>query len=104
MSQLVTPLLETTRLCGPPPARMVKLLEEQSAASTNATRAHSSHRLLLKLVDELEQRLELFYLLRFACELPRDIQSRELQRAYKVVSCALQTEVAWQLRKAAGLK
>ena len=65
MSQLVTPLLETTRLCGPPPARMVKLLEEQNAASTNATLDLSLHRSLLKLVDELEQRLELFFSLRF---------------------------------------
>ena len=36
--------------------------------------------------------------------LPRDMQTRELQRAYRVVSCALQVEVARQLRKAAGLK
>ena len=37
-------------------------------------------------------------------ELPPDVQQRELQRAYKVVSCALQTELARQLRKAAGVK
>ena len=65
-SQLATPLPEVLGPCGRPAAKMVKLLAEQSAASTNATRAHSSHRLLLKLVDELEQRLGLFFLLRFA--------------------------------------
>ena len=38
------------------------------------------------------------------CELPEDIQSAELARAYRVVSCALQGQIARQLRKAAGLK
>ena len=37
-------------------------------------------------------------------ELPQDIQCPVLQRACKVVSCALQTEVSRQLRKAASLK
>ena len=37
-------------------------------------------------------------------QLPADTQARELARAYKVVSCALQTEVVRQLRRAAGLR
>ena len=36
-------------------------------------------------------------------QLPADTQQQELTRAYKVVSCALQGQVARQLRKAAGL-
>ena len=44
------------------------------------------------------------FLLAETRQLPKDLQAKELQRAYKVVSCALQTEVARQLRKAAGLK
>jgi hypothetical protein len=36
-------------------------------------------------------------------ELPEDLQSKELGRAYKVLSCALQSQVARQLRQAAGL-
>ena len=35
--------------------------------------------------------------------LPKDQQSFELARAYRVVSCAVQAEAARQLRKAAGL-
>ena len=35
--------------------------------------------------------------------LPEDTQQQELARAYKVVSCALQGQVARQLRRAAGL-
>ena len=37
-------------------------------------------------------------------ELPADRQIQELTRAYGVISCALQGEVARQMRKAAGLK
>ena len=37
-------------------------------------------------------------------ELPEDTRPRELARAYKVISCAVQTHVARQLRKASGLK
>ena len=37
-------------------------------------------------------------------DLPEDIQGFELARAYRVVSCGLQGQVARQLRKAAGLK
>ena len=36
-------------------------------------------------------------------QLPEDTQSKELARAYKVVSCAVQGQIARQLRKAAGL-
>ena len=36
-------------------------------------------------------------------ELPDDLQTSELSRAYKVISCALQSQVAQQLRSAAGL-
>ena len=36
--------------------------------------------------------------------LPADEQTRELLRAYKVVSCAVHGQVAQQLRKAAGLR
>ena len=35
---------------------------------------------------------------------PADQQTKELTRAYKVISCALQADVARQLRKAAGLR
>ena len=35
--------------------------------------------------------------------LPKDEQSGELLRAYKAVSCAVQSEAALQLRRAAGL-
>ena len=37
-------------------------------------------------------------------ELPADQQAAELTRAYKAVSCALQSEVARQLRTSAGLR
>ena len=37
-------------------------------------------------------------------ELPSDVQNFELRRAYKVVSCSLQGQIARQLRKAAGLR
>ena len=37
-------------------------------------------------------------------QLPQDTQTAELARAYKVLSCALQTELARQLRRAAGVK
>ena len=37
-------------------------------------------------------------------ELPQDIQHAERLRAYKLISCTLQTQVARQLRAAAGLK
>ena len=36
--------------------------------------------------------------------LPTEQQSKELMRAYKVVSCAVQAETARQLRRAAGLR
>ena len=36
--------------------------------------------------------------------LPRDLWTAELNRAYKAVSCALQTQLALQLRSASGLK
>ena len=36
-------------------------------------------------------------------QLPEDVRQQELARAYKVVSCALQGQLARQLRKAAGL-
>ena len=35
-------------------------------------------------------------------QLPADTQSTELSRAYRVVSCAVQTEVVRQLRRASG--
>ena len=37
-------------------------------------------------------------------ELPTDVQTNERIRAYRVVSCAVQSQVARQLREAAGLK
>ena len=45
-----------------------------------------------------------FWLLSQIRELPDDIQAYELQRAYRVINCAVQGEAAKQLRKAAGLK
>ena len=45
-----------------------------------------------------------FWLLSQIRELPDDIQARELDRAYRAISCALQGEAAKQLRRAAGLK
>ena len=44
------------------------------------------------------------WLRQHAQNLDDDVQSSELSRAYKVISCAVQTEMARQLRKAAGLK
>ena len=44
------------------------------------------------------------WLLNEVRQLPPDTQTKELARAYRVVSCALQTEVVRQLRKAAGLR
>ena len=45
-----------------------------------------------------------FWLLHQTRQLPDDMQARELDRAYRVLSCAVQSETAKQLRKAAGLK
>ena len=45
-----------------------------------------------------------FWLLAMVRELPADIQSSELSRAYRAISCAVQSEAAKQLRRAAGLK
>ena len=45
-----------------------------------------------------------FWLLAMVRELPADMQSSELDRAYRVISCSVQSEAAKQLRKAAGLK
>ena len=44
------------------------------------------------------------WLRRLALALPEDQQVAELTRAYKVVSCAVQAELAEQLRAASGLK
>ena len=44
------------------------------------------------------------WLLCHACELPPDQLARELTRAYKSISCAVEGETAWQLRRAAGNK
>ena len=44
------------------------------------------------------------WLLALARELPEDSQQEELARAYRVLSCALQRELAHQLRRAAGLR
>jgi len=45
-----------------------------------------------------------FWLLTHVRQLPVERQTKELTRAYQVVSCAVQSTVASQLRKAAGLK
>ena len=45
-----------------------------------------------------------FWLLTHVRQLPPEQQTKELTRAYQVVSCAVQGAVASQLRKAAGLK
>ena len=37
-------------------------------------------------------------------ELPADLRTAELARAYKVVSCTVQSQVALQLRRASGLR
>ena len=44
------------------------------------------------------------WLRRLTLDLPEDQQTAELTRAYKVISCAVQAELAVQLRKASGLK
>ena len=43
------------------------------------------------------------WLRRLTLDLPEDVQTAELTRAYKVISCAVQSELALQLRKASGL-
>ena len=45
-----------------------------------------------------------FWLLAKVRELPPDMQRSEIDRAYRMLSCAVQSECAKQLRKAAGLK
>ena len=45
-----------------------------------------------------------FWLLAQVRELPTDMQDYELNRAYRAISCAVQSECAKQLRKAACLK
>ena len=45
-----------------------------------------------------------FWLLAQVRCLPDDMQSKELDRAYRLISCAIQSEVSKQLRRAAGLK
>ena len=45
-----------------------------------------------------------FWLLAQVRALPDDTQARELDRAYRAISCAVQSEIAQQLRRAAGLK
>jgi len=44
------------------------------------------------------------WLRRQTLHLPEDMQVAELTRAYKVISCAVQSELAEQLRAASGLK
>ena len=44
------------------------------------------------------------WLLAHVRELPKDMQTSKLARAYRVLSCALQRQVARQLRRAAGLR
>ena len=44
------------------------------------------------------------WLLQQIRQLPDDVQTRELARAYKVLSCGLQADIATQMRKAAGLR
>ena len=43
------------------------------------------------------------WLKRMSAELPEELQTAELTRAYKVISCAVQSELAEQLRAASGL-
>ena len=45
-----------------------------------------------------------FWLLSQIRELPDDIQARELERAYRAISCVVQGEAAKQFRRAAGLQ
>ena len=44
------------------------------------------------------------WLRRLTLELPEDEQVTELTRAYKVISCAVQAELAEQLRSASALR
>ena len=44
-----------------------------------------------------------YWLLSQVRALPEDTQARELDHAYRAISCAIQSEVAKQLRRAAGL-
>ena len=44
------------------------------------------------------------WLKRMAQELPEDVQTAEITRAYKVISCAVQGELAEQLRRASALR
>ena len=44
------------------------------------------------------------WLRKLAAELPDDVRTAEMNRAYKVISCAVQSELALQLRAASGLK
>ena len=44
------------------------------------------------------------WLKKLSSELPEEVQTAELNRAYKVISCAVQSELAEQLRAASGLK
>jgi len=44
------------------------------------------------------------WLRRHVDDLPRDMQTTESVRAYKVISCAVQSRIARQLRVASGLK
>ena len=44
------------------------------------------------------------WLRRQVLALPQDLRAAELSRAYKVVSCTVQSQLALQLRKASGLK
>ena len=44
------------------------------------------------------------WLKKLATELPDDVRTAEMTRAYKVISCAVQSELGLQLRAASGLK
>ena len=44
------------------------------------------------------------WLRRLTLELAEDLQTAELTRAYKILSCAVQAEAAKQLRAASGLR
>ena len=44
------------------------------------------------------------WLRRQTLDLPKDLRTAELTRAYKVISCTVQSQLALQLRKASGLK
>ena len=45
-----------------------------------------------------------FWLLQQIRQLPEDLQATELDRAYRTISCAVHSEAAKQLRKAAALR